>query len=116
MTNKIYQQKWYSLKTCLKIELNNEGTFFELAEINQGIKKNGMSTFNWKESAKVKWNISELTLLSFVLKVWFGFEDFRVKVEDSDYLQAMSGPGCFSLLISSFFPTNEYNKKNNTFF
>ena len=116
MANKIYQQKFYSLRTCMKIELNDGGTFFELSEVNQAQKKNGMATFKWDESAKVKFSVSELCLLSFVLKVYFGFEEFRLRIEDSEYLQGMSGPGAFSEMIKSFFPTNTYNQDKNTFF
>lgn len=116
MINKIHEQKFYSLKTCLKVVLSNDGTFFEIAGKSPDTKKNGMYVFEWDKTLSVKFNISELCLLSFALKVFFGFDEYRVKVEDSEYLEAMSGPGAFVQMIPAFFPNSEFNIKNKTFY
>lgn len=102
----MYQRKFHTSKTCLSIDVSERGIFFVIAPVDDsGIKLNGKAPFKWAEAITCKMSVEELIELNYVLKVFWGFEQYRVQIEGSSDFLNLIGIDAYNELVKSRFPS-----------
>lgn len=73
----MFKETFYSSKTALSLETNERGIFLVIADVTSETK-NGMPTFNWKESKTCLLSEQELLELKNVISVFYGYSTYRI--------------------------------------